>query len=92
VDEEREKAEEKVNKLEEASGKVKDLENEIEDKKKKLEVAKKEAAPLSRCGWLLGKAQKKAAGRLCELRRSPFGGACESFVLLRKTPGQGRLH
>lgn len=34
---------------------------------------------------------KKAAGRLCELRRSPEGGACEIF-LLRKTTGRGRLH
>jgi hypothetical protein len=34
---------------------------------------------------------KKTAGRLCELRWSPCGGACD-FLLLRKTAGQGQLH
>jgi hypothetical protein len=39
---------------------------------------------------------KKAAGRFCELRRSPFGGACELDhkrklvrILLRKVPQAG---
>jgi len=32
-------------------------------------------------------AKQKAAGRFCELRRSPEGGACEFTFLLRKSAG-----